>query len=341
MAPIASDSDAQNAVGHSDPEQLIGTITTYLADHRIRLGPPVIPHEWTGSPEEIASAAFELLTRREFCYLSRSRSEVYRESVVPWFQERIERGEPLRLYYDLGGGYHASLDPEHSGVCFDIGLGEWFVLSQISRFVRRLRELYRPGAEFRIVIDNLCALAVNDIPITGSAGYVAQLRELIRVVGMEGVADLLVESEVLDPTGYLDAVQVECSGIEPSSISDRDNLNVNRFLGRCCTRAEALDRVGRYRPAGRASDRMMQPFIDGPRLTQRATAATLCFRPFPGGDSRIQAGQVAMALGSRGNIHPVLVTNLSFGHIRLLEFAPPPPLPAQIGTITAVLDWPT
>ncbi|GIW87509.1 MAG: hypothetical protein KatS3mg108_1833 [Isosphaeraceae bacterium] len=293
-----------------------------------------------GWADDVAERVFGLLTHRDFCYLGRSRVEGYRRPVVEAFRGRVERGEPLVLFYDLGGGYHASLRRDWRELMFRVGLGEWFVLSQIGRFLDRLQRFYLPGAEFRIVIDNLCAWAVNDIPIARTEAYVSQFRRLIAAVRLERVVGLLVESEVLDWGDYAEAVERELRVVEVGPITNQEKANVERFLGRACDGSEAEWRVARYRAAGRVSDRLIAPWITGPRLTQRASDRTLCFRPFPGGDSRIQAGQVGLVLDGDGELRPVLVTDRNVDRLRWVSLDPPPPLPAEVGVVMVGMSGP-
>jgi len=119
----------------------------------------------------------------------------YREPVLELLAASVRRREPLGFYYDIGGGYHASIRPGSEAVSFDVGLAELFVLSQAAKFAARVSRLYPVGVRFTLVVDNLCALLVNDIPVARTLGYCAALRELIRSVGLNPLIDVLVESE--------------------------------------------------------------------------------------------------------------------------------------------------
>ena len=108
-----------------------------------------------GTAREIAHAVFGVLTSREFCYLSKSRVAVYYEATVARLRRDIEQGRPLQFYYDIGGGCHASLDPQgRRGLGFDVGLGELCILCQIAAFHGRVLEYYAEGVEFHLVIDS-------------------------------------------------------------------------------------------------------------------------------------------------------------------------------------------
>jgi len=54
-------------------------------------------------------------------------------------------------------------------------------------------------------------------------------------------------------------------------------------------------------------------------MTQRATPQTFPFRPYPGGDSRIQCGELALFVNEEGNCKPALVTTDNFECWRLFE----------------------
>ncbi len=77
----------------------------------------------------------------------------------------IHQGESLPFYYDLGGDYGASLQLATEAPTVRVGFGELFPLPQIDAFCRRASEPYSPGARLFVIIDNMCALLVNDIPL--------------------------------------------------------------------------------------------------------------------------------------------------------------------------------
>lgn len=296
-----------------------------IVEPRVAAAPGGVP------ASDLAARIYDLLTSRQFCYLGRTKASAYRERAVGLFEKQLRGREPIRFYYDLGGGYHAGLRPEDGELTFTIGLGEWFVLSQISRFVSHVSELYSAGAVFHIVIDNLCALAVNDIPVEQTQAYVRRLRHLIDAVGLGGHVGVMVESEEFSGAAYLEAVEAEARA-EPDVVPAATDLeNVYRFLGRRCALPEARERIRRYHAAVRVSDRWIDAAIDGLRMTQRATAGTLSFRPFPGADSRIQTGQVVLTENDKGKLHPMLLTSLSVDRYALLACEFP-------GELSRILD---
>lgn len=256
-------------------------------------------------PEQI----FDILTCREFCYLSKSKVAPYRPEVLRQIRLSIERGVAIPFYLDLGGGYHASLVEGGAGLCFEPGLGELMVLQQAARFRARVREVYGPGIQFTIVIDNLCALLVNDIPVGPTERYCASLRRMIEAAGVEAWAGLLVESENFTPDQYPAEGQIAATA---RPVTANEHGNVERFLGRPCSPAEASLRVARYAQIGACSEHLLGTLIDGVHMTQRASSTTLCFRAFPGSDCRIQAGEVALQIVQQAGVpslKPFLLTS--------------------------------
>ena len=279
---------------------------------------------------ESANAIFYILTSRPFCYLSRTKAEFYRESVVPMLERRIATGGALRFFYDIGPGYHASTKPGVTPLCFDVGLAELLILSQISALCRRIAEPYPPGAKFYLVIDNLCGLRTNDVSLDHTQGYVAQLRRLIESLGLSHQISLIVESEEFALAEYdrlLAAARIKHAVLDPAPDAVE---NVSRFLGRVCTSAEASARMELYQRTGAVTDALVDGLIRDVHMTQRATGATIGFRPFPGGDQRTQAGELVLTRNRKGNLRPMLVTSRNIDAYELTRFdlsdLLPPPL---------------
>jgi len=68
-------------------------------------------------------------------------------------------------------------------------------------------------------------------------------------------------------------------------------------------------------------------------MTQRATPDTLGFRPFPGGDSRTQCGEVVMVLNHKRQLHPTLLTSRNRDQYRFTTLQFPTVLPPAIDSI--------
>lgn len=257
------------------------------------------------SQQASAEQIFSLLTHRDFCYLSKSRVVPYRAAALAHFADAIARSAPISLNLALGGGYHASLVPENGALVFEPGLGELLALRQVALFAERLATIYAPGVRFALVIDNLCALALNDIPTDQTEAYCVRLQAMIDALELGSVVRLLVESRHFDAAAYLAATRLD-GPLLPLSVED--HRNVERFLGRACDAVEATHRHHCYGPVAACSARLVGGAIQGIRLTQRASPATLCFRSFPGSDCRIQAGEVALSPRPDGSLKPFLLT---------------------------------
>ena len=287
------------------------------------------------SPDDraaIVDAVFTTLTARRFAHLGRRRSEPYRAGVSAFIGADVAAGRPVRFYYDLGPGYRASLDPGRLDLSFEVGLGELLALRQIALFSRKIGEFYSPGVRFWLVIDDMCGRATNDIPPSGPRSYVESLRRLVSELGLGDHVSLLVESELNSWEVYRRRLEDEPT-LPPPPVDERDIENVARFLGRPCAPSEAASRIELYRRTGRVTEELLAPAIQGVRLTQRATAGTLGFRSFPGGDQRIQVGEVGLAPDSRGRLRPLLVTSRNAGD-RELDWIPAPcSLPASVRRI--------
>jgi hypothetical protein len=277
---------------------------------------------------------FDVLTHREFCYLSKTRVASYRADILRLVANATQRGVPVDFYYDIGGGYHATLRPGVEDVSFSVGLAEIFLLRQVHRFANRVAAFYPAGVRFHLVIDNLCAHLINDIPIERTLSYCQALRDLIEHTGMQGVVDLLVESEhssVADFAAMRAANQVDPQGLE---VTLQQHRNVERFLGRLCGEDEALARCIQYREVTTASERLLEPLIRGVHMTQRASASTICFRPFPGGDSRIQSGEVGLRSGSGPQLGPILLTSANVAEYLCYRDRPIDVLPGVVPHVT-------
>jgi hypothetical protein len=208
------------------------------------------------------------------------------------------------------------------------------VLAQIGSFCNRVCGIYPPGARFVLVIDNVCGLMTNDIPLADTALYCTALRRLIAETGMDNRVSVLVESEEFDLADYrMDAARLaaDVAALHPT---DDDLENVRRFLGRWCDNAEALQRIAKYRQAGEMTERMLEGVVRGVRMTQRATGGTLGFRPFPGGDSRTQVGEVAIGPNAKGALRPLLLTSRNVGRYRCTQLSLPRLLPTTIPHLT-------
>lgn len=281
------------------------------------------------NPRALSAAAFGILTRREFCYLSKSRANEYAPDICLELEKNVRASAPLQFHLDIGGGYHASTDPQNLSLSFSPGLGELLLLRQIKRFDDQVRCVYGLGTRFSLVIDNLTALLVNDIPIEATQRYCQELRHLIRSVGLDVAVDVLVESERFSPNEY----QTDFTTAIATEPSAADIENVARFIGRPCGVQEAKERIARYQVVTQASEMHLAAIIEGVHMTQRATRSTFGFRSFPGGDSRIQAGEVILLWDKRGAVTPKLLTSRTKLEAQVDSLDAPELLPAPLNRI--------
>ena len=152
-------------------------VRDYLASV-IEVTGPVLGPPSEQKRDPLAEAAFDLLTSRDFCYLSRTKTAPYRDEVLELIRRRTAEGEALRIFFDIGPGYHATTRPGLKPLNFNTGLSELLILYQISSFSKRLAEFYPPAAHFWLVVDNICGLRTNDIALELSEGYCMRLRGL-------------------------------------------------------------------------------------------------------------------------------------------------------------------
>ena len=287
----------------------------------------------TDEPEQVAEAIFRTISGRRYCYLSRKRSAVYRDSALRSLAKHIALKQPIRFYYDIGGGYHAGICPTDLSLTFEPGLGEILMVRQISLLARDLATLYSHGIRFTLVIDNLCAALVNDIPLENTEAFVRKLRAMIRSLNSPVDIDLLVESEHFSLGDYDREIDAVPAG---ESLDSAAVANVSRFLGRHCGAQEASMRIALYHHISEQTDSNINSLLDDIRMTQRATPENFPFRPFPGGASRIQAGELALFVDEQNICKPTLITTENFECQRLFKLDLGPeidghPLPVLIG----------
>jgi hypothetical protein len=288
------------------------------------------------SPEAVAEAVLAILTRRQFTYLSRSRASAYRKSILGHLADDAAAGCPLRFHYDIGAGYRAGIDAARRDLSFSPGLGELLALRQITLLDGHIRAVYPPGATCSLVVDNVCALLVNDIPLQLTSGYCEELRIMIGRLALDDRVDVLVESEHFRPEDY----RVDACGAPSSSPSPEDRENVSRFLGRTGEPAEIVERMARYEVVSAETEKRLRSITRGVHMTQRATPSTFAFRSYPGSDSRLQSGDVILAYGPDGRIRPRLVTSRSgiSGDVRQIDVSDLLPLPGRHVGYTVVTE---
>lgn len=315
-------------------------LRSYLRDVMRDLRTPPVSKAALSEPAAVAEGMIDLLFGRQFSYLGRSRARVYEDAIRSTIVRSVERGEPIPFYFDIGGGYHATVQPGKQSYTFDAGLGELFVLTQIARLRQAVAQVYAPGVRFSLVIDNLCALLVNDIPLAKTLDYCARLRRLIEGLHLKDRVSVLVESENFS-VAELDSAARAAGPAQIAPMTPKRHRNVERFLGRPCTEKEAFERELRYHAVVHASEHQFDRIIDGIHMTQRASPTTMCFRPFPGGDSRIQSGQVVMTRNPGAGVHPMLMTSTNIDRYSCTTFRFPDLLPREVDHVVFAAPVPT
>ncbi len=306
-------------------------IGRYLAD--LKAGMTTGPQARSTGHDNPAEAIYSVLTDRRFSHVSRGRAAARREQTLLSLSQSLRHGGPIPFWYDIGPGYHASIRRGALAPSFEVGLSEWLVLHQIARFSQRVAGSYAPGVRFSLVIDNLCALRTNDIPVEDTERYCRALRGLIREAGLESSVGVLVESETFDLAQY-DELLARQDHRPLAAVAPSDVENVARFLGRRCASTEAARRIEMYRRATAVTEWLLADRIGGGvRMAQRASETVLGFRPFPGGDCRTQCGEVALSRNARGRLHPILLTIRNIDRFHYARYAFPGQLPAAIAYV--------
>jgi hypothetical protein len=280
---------------------------------------------------------FNTLVHHDFCYLTRTQIQPYKPQIIEAIKSTIQSKKPLPIYLDLGPGYHAALEKKDPrNLSFEVGLGELLVLYQMKKFINRVTGIYPHGAKFGIVIDNVCAVFVNDIPTIKTEGYCEKFRELISELGVENEIKLLVESEHFSTSDY-DVRPVPEEQIKSHQLTEEDHDNCERFLGHKCTEEDAIRRILIYKQIGDRTDELFaEHFNNAIHATQRASKTTISFRPFPGGDSRIQSGRVVLSYNNNKKLYPFLMTSTNYSKYSCKNLLFPDVLPKPIQEITFV-----
>ncbi len=310
--------------------------------------PPVRRAPRTLDAAACAEWVFGILGERRFTHLSRRNAGPYRAAIVSSLQADIVSGHPLRFCWDLGPGYHASLSADFGGLRFEPGLGELLALRQIRLLDRAVRHMYPPGVRFALFIDDLCASAVNDVPLASTSRYVRLLSAMLGALAMDGCVNVQAESALVDVRDLQRAMAQEPLPQDMRSPawlpSETEVQNVSRFVGHACSVGEARQRTLRYLKAQAVSARLLSDRVEGVRLTQRASAATFGFRSFPGGDARLQCGEVDLLIDDRGRLRPHLFTRSQHDCFRRLPISGtdlPAGWPLPPGVAHVLLPMPT
>jgi len=254
---------------------------------------------------EREDAILKLLLSREFNYQSRCKIAHLLPSARQAIKGAVSSEQPLKLYLDYGGGYHASTDPDFmSSVSFQPSVAELLLIHQVVHLERKLRQIHEPGLLFHIVIDDGVAHYVNDISLTDTAKYREEFRQLLANLKVDPFVKIIAQTEISNFVAQSESLR----STPATDITPEQYRNVQRFLGRTCSEAEASERMGRYA----AAEKLWEPELramtsDGIRLLQRASEEFLSFRSFPGGATRVQCGLLGFRFKA-GKLVPTLVT---------------------------------
>jgi len=260
---------------------------------------------------------FNIIVSKEFNYQSKKNILHKKDGAIRAISRSIKNGLPIKLFFAVGGGYKAIIDNSNiSELNYTLGLGEIFVLYQICRLEHQIKKIYPPGILFSIVIDNGVANYVNDIPIEKTEGYSALYREVISKLGKDNIIKLVVQTESLNWISESKKIVVNMV----DSISEDEYNNILRFTGRKYTMEEALFSKSKYIAAMDLSAKLISNYIgDEMWFLQYSTGNSLTFRPFPGGASRIQAGDIALKK-ENGKVLPFLISTKNFSQYSMQKF---------------------
>jgi len=257
------------------------------------------------SEDARTDALVGVLVNRAFNYQSKAQVAPLLPGVREVAARCVREGAPLKVYLDLGGGYHASTDPSYAGgLGFEAGATELLLVRQFVELRERLLKVHAPGVECNVLYDNGTAHYINDIPLSSTASYCRSFRSMLEKLNVSSFIKLAVQTEMTDyPASFRPEKPVPVSDITPAQ-----HENVQRFLGRACDEREARERLGRYAVAEAAWEAQVRPLLAGSvRFLQRASDEYLSFRPFPGGATRVQCGQIGFRLQGE-KVVPTLVT---------------------------------
>lgn len=239
-------------------------------------------------PEQI----FDIITSRDFNYQSKQKILFQKARITNIAEKYIYEKNPIKLYLALGGGYKAAIDTDNiENLNFHLGLGELLAVYQICRLEKKILSIYPHGIEFNIVLDNGVANYVNDIPTYQTEAYANLFRKVISKLKKEKTIKLVVQTEHYDWENESKKIKIE----NANEVTAEEYENIIRFLGKKCSQEEALERKAKYLAAMSFSGSLFRNLTDnGIWFLQFSSDNNLTFRPFPGGASRIQVGDIAL-----------------------------------------------
>ncbi|MBH0239001.1 hypothetical protein [Methylobrevis albus] len=292
------------------------------------------PGEAGGDIATTVEAIIAILLGDEFNFQSRGRVAHLVPAVREALAVHVARGAPIQLFMSYNGGYHATTRADFSEpLGFDAGITEFLFLYMIARLKHRLAAVYPPGMTYHVVLNNGVAAYVNDIPVARTEAYARQFEAMAARLGAARDVRVVVQSELGDFSPRMAGVPIPPLG----AIDAAAHHNIERFLGRPCSEAEARRRFACYQPAEAVWWEELREIIaaaNGIRLLQVASPNFLSFRPFPGSATRSQTGQVGFRLQG-DKVVPMLVTTLTAAKADVVPVAVswPAPLAAAMPTL--------
>lgn len=267
-----------------------------------------------GTPEDI----YSILISKEFNYQSKKNILHLKESSLHTIEENMKLQKPIPLYYSVGGGYKATIQNEClSALNFTLGLGELLIIYQVCRLEEKIRTMYKPGIKFYIIIDNGVANYVNSIPVDKTLFYVKLYEELIQKLGKSDVIQLIVQTR--DMNWSVESKKIQIGTL--SEISDIEYSNIQRFTGHECSREDAILSQARYNATMEFSGKLIRSYIGNEIwMLQYSNGKSLTFRPFPGGASRIQAGDIALKM-EKEKVRPFLLSTKNYEESKAQKYA--------------------
>ena len=261
------------------------------------------------SPSDLIDNLIKILTHRNFTYQSKTTLEQLILQVRNILSGQTNLNKQIKFYFLYNGGYRASPLPNDFTLIFELDQTELMLVYQITLLNKKIKEIYEPGIEFSIVVNNGVAYWVNGISLTSTENYAKQLRKIIRLFGDESSIKVVIQSELngFDPN------------FEPETFhsdiifTEKEHQIVERFLGRHCNREEAIRRNEIYKIAEGRWWEELNSIIDPAEvilLRQVAHPKTVSFRSFPGGAMRIQNGTLGFRY-FQNVLTPKLITSES------------------------------
>ena len=264
-------------------------------------------------PREIAEKVTRILTGRSFNFQSKR----HLKEIIPQVQNQllvqIEGGRTLKFYLLFHGGYRAGPIPPLSSLIFEPDQTELMLLYQTATLHRKIREVYPPGIELTIVVNNGVAKWVNNIPIIDTENYTRKLRRMLDFFGAGATVKVLLQSELI---GF-NPVPSFSPDTPETSISPEEHRIVERFLGRTCSQTEAVLRAAVYKLAEQQWAEELGPIVSqngGVMMRQVPHPDMLSFRPFPGGAIRVQNGTLGFLYENQRLIPKLITTKNSREH---------------------------